>query len=49
MGQPSASAESSDEYIVWEKLTQVTETSKYLQEYKSTEILIVVASEIERA
>ncbi len=31
------------------KLTKGTETSKYLQEKKSTEIFLVVASERERA
>ena len=37
------------EYIGHEKRTQGTETSKYLQEKKSTEISLVVASERERA
>jgi hypothetical protein len=31
------------------RLTQGTETSKYLQEYKSTEIPLVAASEIGKA
>jgi hypothetical protein len=46
MGKPTASAVPSHEFIVREEQTQGTETSKYLQEYKSTEIPIVVASEI---
>jgi hypothetical protein len=37
------------EYIGAEKQTQGTETSKYLEEKKSTEISLVVASERERA
>ena len=37
------------EYIGHEKRTQGTETSQYLQEKKSTEISLVVASERERA
>ena len=37
------------EYIGPEKRTQGTETSKYLQEKKSTEISLVVASEREAA
>ena len=34
-----------DEYIVLEKLTRRTETSKYPEEKKSTEISLVAASE----
>ena len=40
---------SQTEYIGLEKQTQGTETSKYLEEKKSTEISQVVASERERA
>ena len=46
MGKPTVSAVSADEYIVCERQTQGTETSKYLKESKSTEIPKVVASEI---
>ena len=49
MGKPTASAVPSDEFIVRVEQTQGTETSKYLKEYKSKEIPIVVASEIGRA
>ena len=45
MGKPTALAVSVDEYIVYERQTQGTETSKYLKESKSTEIPLVVASE----
>jgi hypothetical protein len=45
MGKPTVSAVPSGEYIASEELTQGTETSKYLKEYKSTEIPVVVASE----
>ena len=31
--------------VAYEELTEGTETSKYLEEYKSTEILLVAASE----
>ena len=46
MGKPTVSTVSADEYIVCERQTQGTETSKYLKESKSTEIPKVVASEI---
>ncbi len=45
MGKPTVSTVSADEYIVCERQTQGTETSKYLKESKSTEIPLVVASE----
>ena len=45
MGKPTVSTVPSGEYIASEELTQGTETSKYLKEYKSTEIPVVVASE----
>ena len=47
MGQPTYSNVyvSVNESIVYEKVTQGTETSKYLKEEKSNEILRVVASE----
>ena len=49
-GNPSGEILTSwTEYIGPEKRTQGTETSKYLQEKKSTEISRVVASERERA
>jgi hypothetical protein len=37
------------EYIVCEEQTEGTETSKYLEEKKSIEMPLVVASEIGRA
>jgi hypothetical protein len=46
MGKPGPSGSSPPEYIGREKRTQGTETSKYLEEKKSTEIPRVVASEI---
>ena len=51
MGQPGAgNAESLPaEYIGRVERTEGTETSKYLQEEKSTEIPIVAASELGRA
>jgi hypothetical protein len=45
MGKPTASAVPTSEYIASVEQTQGTETSKYLKEYKSTEIPVVVASE----
>ncbi len=46
MGKPDVQITSSPaEYIGWQKQTQGTETSKYLEEKKSTEIPLVVASE----
>ena len=49
-GNPAREIVSSmTEYIGHEKRTQGTETSKYLQEKKSTEISLVVASEREAA
>ena len=45
MGKPGSSESSHTEFIgVW-KRTQGTETSKYLEEKKSTEIPLVAASE----
>ena len=46
MGEPTASAVPFNEYIVEQEQTKGTETSKYLEEKKSTEIPKVVASEI---
>ena len=48
MGQPTWShvQVSIAEYIGYERRTQGTETSKYLQEEKSREILRVAASEM---
>jgi hypothetical protein len=45
MGKPTASAVSQSEYIGLWKRTQGTEISKYLEEKKSTEILLVATSE----
>ena len=45
MGKPTVSTVPVSEYIASEEQTQGTETSKYLKEYKSTEIPVVVASE----
>ena len=47
MGEPAAghAAAPQDEYIVLEEATRGTETSKYPEEEKSTEIPLVVASE----
>jgi hypothetical protein len=45
MGKPTASAVSLSEYIGQWKRTQGTEISKYLEEKKSTEILLVATSE----
>ena len=49
MGKPGPSGSSPAEYIGREKRTQGTETSKYLKEKKSKEILSVAASERGRA
>ncbi len=51
MGQPFSSnvEKFSSEYIGWAKLTQRTETSKYLEEDKTIVISLVVASERETA
>ena len=51
MGQPFQSNvwKYSTEYIGWDKLTQRTETSKYLVEEKTIVISWVVASEREEA
>ena len=46
MGKPTTEVVLSHEYIVQKERTQGTETSKYLQERKSTETPRVVASEI---
>ena len=50
MGKPSTrnGVLSCNEYIVTERATQGTETSKYLEEKKTTVIPKVVASEIGR-
>ncbi len=45
MGKPGTSVSSHTEYIGVAKRTQGTETSKYLEEKKSTEIPLVAASE----
>ena len=45
MGKPSSQEESAPESIGCEKRTRGTETSKYPEEKKSTEIPLVVASE----
>ena len=47
MGEPAAghAAAPQDEYIVLEEATRGTETSKYPEEEKSTEIALVAASE----
>ena len=45
MGKPDTSVSSHTEYIGVVKRTQGTETSKYLEEKKSTEIPLVAASE----
>jgi len=45
MGKPTFFKESIPEYIGYEKRTGGTETSKYLEEKKSTEIAQVAASE----
>ena len=45
MGKPTALAVSSPEYIGWGGDTRGTETSKYPEEKKSTEIPLVAASE----
>ncbi len=45
MGEPDTSVSSHTEYIGVVKRTQGTETSKYLEEKKSTEIPLVAASE----
>ena len=51
MGKPGGSnvPSSIDEYIVYEKGTRGTETSKYPEEEKETSISLVAASERERA
>ena len=49
MGKPGAQASFLIEYIDQVKRTQGTETSKYLEEKKSTEIPKVVASEMGQA
>ena len=49
MGKPTLLGVSHTEYIGVEKRTWRTETSKYPEEKKSTEIPKVVASEIGRA
>ena len=46
MGEPGPQGSLSQEYILQKERTQGTETSKYLQERKSTETPKVVASEI---
>ena len=46
MGKPDPQGSFLIEYIDQVKRTQGTETSKYLEEKKSTEILKVVANEI---
>jgi hypothetical protein len=45
MGKPTSQEVSASEYIGCEKRTRGTETSKYPEEKKSTEIPLVVASE----
>ena len=45
MGKPGPQGSLPSEYIAWVERTQGTETSKYLEEKKSTEIPQVVASE----
>jgi hypothetical protein len=45
MGKPTASAVSISEYIGYGGETRGTETSKYPEEKKSTEIPLVAASE----
>ena len=45
MGKPAAQAASVSEYIGYGGETRGTETSKYPEEKKSTEIPLVVASE----
>ena len=47
LGNLLACPVSTAEFIGCEKQTQVTETSQYLQEKKSTEISKVVASEMD--
>ncbi len=51
MGEPAwgYAHASGNEYIVAEKTTRGTETSKYPEEEKSTEIALVAASESARA
>ena len=51
MGEPEwgYAHPSADEHIVSEKTTRGTETSKYPEEEKSTEIALVAASESARA
>ena len=49
MGKPDLQKSSITEFIGYWSKTQGTETSKYLEEKKSTEILEVVASETRTA